>query len=78
MLKEKCEVCHTLQYLTQQRLTRPQWQKTIDKMRKFGAALSDDESARVVAFAAANFTRDLPPRAFDQVPPPPVSVPPTP
>lgn len=58
-LKSACQVCHTLQYVTQQRLTEPQWKKTVEKMIKFGAPVPPTESARLVAFLAARLTPDF-------------------
>ena len=58
-LKSACQVCHTLQYVTQQRLTEPQWKKTVDKMIKFGAPVPPTETARLVAFLSARLTIEL-------------------
>ena len=60
LVKSNCQVCHTLEYLTQQRLTEPQWKKTVEKMVKFGSPLQPDDAAKVIAFLAARFTTELP------------------
>src|SRR5262249_26528601 len=51
LVNAQCRICHGVEYLTQQRLGEGAWKKTIDKMRKFGAVLSDDQAASLVAFA---------------------------
>ena len=60
----QCQVCHTTQYLTQQRLAEPAWKKTIDKMRRFGANLTDDQAAQLAAYAARYWNPDLPGRTW--------------
>ena len=59
-LQSKCVICHTIEYVTQQRLSEPQWKKTIEKMRKFGAPVTADEVASLTSFAARYFRPDLP------------------
>lgn len=58
----RCSICHSQQYLTQQRLTLAQWHKTVDKMRKWGAPLSDDEGARLAVWLGRHYPADLPER----------------
>src|SRR5207237_5039649 len=61
LVQAKCLLCHSGDYMTQQRLTEGQWQKTVDKMRKFGTPASDDEGKAMVAYLARYWTPDLPP-----------------
>lgn len=70
-----CRICHTTEYLTQQRLSEPAWKKTIEKMRKFGALLSDAEVASLAAFAAKLWNPELPGRTWVAGPPPPGALP---
>ena len=70
LVNAQCRICHTTEYLTQQRLGEPGWKKTIDKMRKFGAVLTDDEAASLVTFAARYWNPDLPGRTWTPGPPP--------
>lgn len=70
VVNAQCRICHTVEYLTQQRLAEPAWKKTIDKMRKFGAVLTDDEAASLVTFAARYWNPDLPARTWTAGPPP--------
>jgi hypothetical protein len=60
LVQAKCLLCHSGEYVTQQRLTEGQWQKTVDKMRKFGTPANDDEAQAMVAYLARHWTPDLP------------------
>jgi hypothetical protein len=66
----KCQICHTADYVTQQRLTPVQWQKTVEKMRKLGSPLTDDEVKLVSDYLGRHWTLDVPER-----PPRPVRAP---
>ncbi|MFN2548034.1 MAG: cytochrome c [Myxococcales bacterium] len=61
IVQRSCMLCHTGDYLTQQRLTESQWQKTVEKMRKFGAPASDEEAKQMTAYLAKYWKQDLPP-----------------
>ena len=75
LVQGKCMLCHSAEYVTQQRLTETQWQKTVDKMRKFGTPASDEEAKLMAAYLARYWTTELPaPRAV-RVPAPRGSVP---
>ena len=56
VVQQKCMICHTAEYITQQRLNEGAWKKTVEKMRKFGAPVTDDEQAPLVAYLAKNWT----------------------
>ncbi|HWE24631.1 MAG TPA: hypothetical protein VG496_11905 [Myxococcales bacterium] len=74
LVLSKCLLCHSGEYVTQQRLTEGQWQKTVDKMRKFGTPASDEEAKAIVAYLSHYWTPDLAPPRFVRTPPPPGSV----
>jgi Spy/CpxP family protein refolding chaperone len=61
LVQGKCMLCHSEDYLTQQRLTETQWQKTVEKMRKFGTPANDDEAKKISDYLARYWTQDLPP-----------------
>jgi hypothetical protein len=61
LVQGKCMLCHSGDYLTQQRLNDGQWQKTVEKMRKFGSPASDEEVKQMSAYLAKYWTQDLPP-----------------
>jgi hypothetical protein len=75
LINVHCRICHTTEYLTQQRLSEPAWKKTIEKMRKFGTLLSDAEVASLAAFAAKLWNPELPGRTWTAGPPPPGALP---
>jgi len=62
LINAQCRICHTTEYLTQQRLSEAAWTKTITKMKKFGANVSDADVAALAKFAATYWNPDLPPR----------------
>ena len=70
LINAQCRICHAVEYLTQQRLSEPTWLKTIAKMRKFGAALDDQQAAALAKFAATYWNPDLPDRQFKLAPAP--------
>ena len=70
VLQGKCLTCHTGDYVTQQRLTPKQWQGTVEKMRRFGSPLTDDEVKLLSAYLARYWTVDLPERRPAPVKPP--------
>ena len=72
LVQGKCMLCHTGDYLTQQRLNEGQWQKTVEKMRKFGSPATDEEVKQMTAYLARYWTQDLAPaRALRAAPPAP-------
>jgi hypothetical protein len=71
LINAQCRICHSTEYLTQQRLSEAAWTKTIAKMKKFGANLSDEDAAALAKFAANYWNPDLPPRTAWKVVAPP-------
>lgn len=67
----KCAICHSTSYIAQQRLTPAQWEKTVKKMKGWGAPLSDDEVTSLTAYFATHFPVDLGPPTLAIVAPPP-------
>jgi hypothetical protein len=70
LVQARCLLCHSVDYVTQQRLTEGQWQKTVEKMRKFGSPANDEEAKAMVAYFARYWTPDLPPLRPVRAPPP--------
>ena len=59
LLQAKCAICHSTEYLTMQRLTPSQWEKTLKKMRGWGAPIDDVEQQTLQAYLATFFTPAL-------------------
>ncbi len=53
-----CSTCHEAAKATSVKLTRDGWVETIDRMKAFGAAGSDDEFAAVLDYLATHFKGD--------------------
>jgi hypothetical protein len=70
LLRSRCVICHGLDYVAQQRLTAAQWEKTVAKMRKWGAPVDDDQAKTLVSFLAHYWTPELPERRFPVSPAP--------
>jgi hypothetical protein len=75
LVNAQCRICHSVDYLTQQRLSEAAWKKTIEKMRTFGANLTDEQVTSLVAFAARYWNPELPGRTWSPGPPPPGALP---
>lgn len=53
-----CSTCHEAAKATSVKLTREGWIETIDRMKAFGAAGSDEEFAAVLEYLATHFKGD--------------------
>jgi hypothetical protein len=60
VVQRNCMLCHTGDYLTQQRLNEVQWRNTVEKMRKFGTPTTDEEAKLITAYLAKYWTQELP------------------
>jgi hypothetical protein len=75
LFQAKCLICHTGDYVTQQRLTEGQWQKSVEKMKRWGAPLTDDEVKVLAAWFGRTWNLDLPERRSPRRPAPAGSTP---
>jgi cytochrome c5 len=55
ILNNKCLVCHEIDLITQQRLSRSGWTREVDKMIRWGASINDAEKEPLLDYLAANF-----------------------
>ncbi len=67
LVAQACLSCHTEQTLAQQRLTQPQWTKTVTKMVGWGANLDATEVAPLVAYLSATYGPNAGPYAVETI-----------
>lgn len=60
VLMGKCQICHSLEYVSQQRLTPQQWEATLAKMAGWGAPIDDAERALLAGELSSRFGPDTP------------------
>ena len=53
--KSACVACHEDDVISQQRLTRPQWEAEINKMIGWGAKVSDQDRIALLEFLARSY-----------------------
>ena len=61
----RCSVCHSPDLIVQQRLPRERWKATVEKMKRWGAEISNDEADLLMQYLSARYH----PAAPDQLPP---------
>ncbi len=61
----RCSVCHTPDLIVQQRLPPERWKATVEKMKHWGAEISEEEAALLVRYLSARYH----PGAPDNLPP---------
>jgi len=61
IVEENCEICHSRLMVDQQRLSRDAWLAEINKMRGWGAPLTDDQIEPLVSYLAIRYGADAPP-----------------
>ena len=61
----RCSVCHSPDLIVQQRLPRKRWETTVEKMKLWGAEISNDEADLLIRYLSARYH----PGAPDQLPP---------
>lgn len=55
LLMARCAVCHSTDLIVQQRLTLPQWIKTLNKMERWGAQVSSAEQTQLANYLAVRY-----------------------
>lgn len=66
----QCQICHTSEYVAQQRLTPAQWAATVKKMIGWGAPISEAEGEALAKVLAEAYPSDKPDRVRPLVPNP--------
>jgi cytochrome c oxidase cbb3-type subunit 3 len=65
LILARCAVCHSADLIAQQRLPRARWETTVEKMRHWGAEMSNDEADLLVRYLSARYHHGAP----DRLPP---------
>jgi cytochrome c oxidase cbb3-type subunit III len=65
LIMARCSVCHTADLITQQRMPPARWEATVDKMKHWGAEISQEEAGLLVRYLSARYHPDAP----DRLPP---------
>lgn len=55
LLQERCAACHGLNQVHRATKTQAQWEVTVDRMREYGAQLTDDEAQILIEYLADNY-----------------------
>jgi mono/diheme cytochrome c family protein len=67
ILEQNCLICHSLDMIEAQRLTRAQWEKELKKMEGWGAQVTDEDRPIVLDYLTANEGADGGPYAFSKM-----------
>ena len=55
LLTGRCAICHSLDLVTQQRLSRDRWTSVVTKMVHWGAPLSPSEQAMLIEYLVQHY-----------------------
>lgn len=53
--KQSCLACHTEEPIRQQRLTRTQWEREVEKMERWGARVAPETRSQLIDFLSSRF-----------------------
>ena len=56
----RCSVCHSPDLITQQRLPRKRWEATVEKMKRWGAEISNEEADLLLRYLSARYHASAP------------------
>jgi cytochrome c oxidase cbb3-type subunit 3 len=65
LIMARCSVCHSADLITQQRIPPARWEATVDKMKHWGAEISEEEAGLLIRYLSARYH----PGAPDRLPP---------
>jgi cytochrome c5 len=55
LLETRCTVCHTLERVKEEKLDAAGWEKTVERMKKKGAIVNDEEREALVEYLTATY-----------------------
>jgi len=53
--KTSCLSCHEMDVIRQQRLTKGQWEREVDKMMRWGAPVKPEDRSAIVEFLSGRY-----------------------
>ena len=53
--RDKCVVCHEADVIVAQRLSRQGWTREVEKMMRWGAAVTEDEKEPLIDYLSKNY-----------------------
>ena len=62
VVRRHCLACHGVNLITQQRLTRDEWSRELDKMVAWGAGVTGPERPMLLDYLGSQFGKAAPPR----------------
>lgn len=62
LILARCSVCHSADLIAQQRLPRARWEATVEKMKHWGAEISNEEADLLVRYLSARYHPGAPER----------------
>jgi cytochrome c oxidase cbb3-type subunit 3 len=65
LIMARCSVCHSADLITQQRIPPARWEATVEKMKHWGAEISEEEAGLLIRYLSARYH----PGAPDRLPP---------
>ena len=60
LILARCSVCHSADLITQQRLPSERWEATVEKMKHWGADISQEEAGLLTRYLSARYHPDAP------------------
>ena len=55
LMMARCAVCHSADLIAQQRLPRTRWEATVEKMKRWGAEMSNEEADLLIRYLSARY-----------------------
>jgi mono/diheme cytochrome c family protein len=55
LLQERCTACHGLNRVEGESETQAEWEATVERMREYGAELTDEEAQMLVDYLVENY-----------------------
>src|SRR5688500_1282713 len=60
LTENKCKICHELQHIRRQPLSRGEWADNLKNMKERGTPMSEPEMAQILDYLSTYYNRDKP------------------